>query len=312
MATATAYLGVNMEEAQVGGGEVTEANSSYIQVSYGYAVQHYYGSFSYRSDSLSGGTVTSTSYYEYGQKVYDITGESLSATTVESYLDTADAQGLFNYAFSGDDTITGSYQNDVLKGYAGNDDLEGGSGNDILDGGTGIDTANYAGRHDNYTIQLTSIVDNSTSDGTDTLTNIERLSFADKTIALDINDNAGEAYRIYKAAFDRVPDLGGLGFWINALDNGATLLEMASGFTNSAEFSNLYGANNSNDAYLNLLYNNVLDRDGDAGGHAFWLGHLDAETVTREQLLIDFSESTENQANVIDLIANGIEYTSYI
>jgi hypothetical protein len=86
---------------------------------------------------------------------------------------------------------------------------------------------------------------------------------------------------------------------------------MASGFTNSAEFISLYGANNSNDDYLNLLYNNVLDRDGDPGGHAFWLGHLDAGSVTREQLLIDFSESRENKANVIDLIANGIDYMPY-
>jgi len=57
---------------------------------------------------------------------------------------------------------------------------------------------------------------------------------------------------------------------------------MASGFTNSAEFVELYGENNSNDDYPNLLYNNVLDRNGDAGGHAFWLGHLDAGTVSRE------------------------------
>mgnify|MGYP000565370640 CR=1 FL=1 len=57
-----------------------------------------------------------------------------------------------------------------------------------------------------------------------------------------------------------------------------------------------------------MLYFNVLDRDGDAGGVSFWLEHLDAGTVTREQLLIDFSESNENQLNVIGLISGGIEY----
>ena len=49
----------------------------------------------------------------------------------------------------------------------------------------------------------------------------ERLTFSDANIALDIDGNAGQAHRIYKAAFDRAPDLGGLGFWINTLDNGA-------------------------------------------------------------------------------------------
>ena len=87
---------------------------------------------------------------------------------------------------------------------------------------------------------------------------------------------------------------------------------MASKFNSSPEFISLYGANNSNDDYLNLLYNNVLDRNGDPGGHAFWLGHLDAATVTREKLLIDFSESIENKTNVVELIASGIDYTAYV
>jgi len=212
----------------------------------------------------------------------------------------------------GDDLLVGGAGRDSLNGGDGDDLLAGGEGDDLLVGGAGIDTAQYAGNHANYTIQVASIVDNIASDGVDALTNIERLEFADINVALDIDGNAGQAYRIYKAAFDRAPDLGGLGFWINALDNGASLTSMASGFTNSVEFESLYGSNNTNKEFVNLMYNNVLDRDADEGGYDFWLGHMDSGAVSREQLLIDFSESDENQLNVIGLISNGIEYTEWI
>ena len=219
---------------------------------------------------------------------------------------------------SGDDKLFGQAGTDTLFGQSGDDILIGGGGNDIIDGGTGLDTAEYSGIRSNYNIVFESglsigtVTDNVSSEGIDTLRGISRLSFSDTNIALDITQNPGIAYRIYKAAFDRTPDKVGLGFWIKALDNGETALKMASEFNSSPEFISLYGANNSNDDYLDLLYNNVLDRDGDAGGHAFWLGHLNAETVTREKLLIDFSESIENKANVIELIAYGIDYTAYV
>ena len=219
---------------------------------------------------------------------------------------------------SGDDKLFGQAGIDKLFGESGNDTLVGGDGNDTIVGGTGLDTAAYAGSRANYTIIFEegfasgTINDNISLEGLDILTGISRLSFSDINIALDITAKPGVAYRLYKAAFDRAPDLAGLGFWIKALDNGETALKMASEFHSSPEFLSLYGANTSNDDYLNLLYNNVLDRDGDTGGHAFWLGHLDAGSVTRERLLIDFSESIENKANVVELIANGIDYTAYV
>jgi len=189
---------------------------------------------------------------------------------------------------------------------------------ETFSGGEGNDNALFNGALENYTIAISTATDVVTvsdivgSDGVDTLIDIERLKFTDTHLAIDLDGNAGQAYRIYKAAFDRVPDLGGLGFWINALDNGASLTSMASGFTNSVEFESLYGSNNTNKDFVNLMYNNVLDRDADEGGYDFWLGHMDSGAVSREQLLIDFSESNENQLNVIGLISNGIEYTEWV
>ena len=215
----------------------------------------------------------------------------------------------------GADIIRGTTANDLLSGNVGNDTIFADGGSDTIAGGVGLDTIKYTLARENYTL---ADVGNSNQtvveviNGTiDTINTVERLSFSDVNVALDIAAKPGEAYRLYKAAFDRAPDLVGLGFWIKALDNGETALKMALEFNSSPEFISLYGANNSNDDYLNLLYNNVLDRDGDPGGHAFWLGHLNAGSVTREKLLIDFSESIENKANVVELIANGIDYMPY-
>ena len=75
MAIATAYYSVNMDTAQARYGDVTIANASHIQVADGGYVQNYYGSFTYDSYGLTGGTVTGSNYYEFGSKTDEITGQ---------------------------------------------------------------------------------------------------------------------------------------------------------------------------------------------------------------------------------------------
>lgn len=210
----------------------------------------------------------------------------------------------------GADTITGSTGSEYLKGFSGNDMIEGGAGNDVIDGGSGADIAVYAGNAASYQVTQSPSGYSVTggSDGGDTLVNVERIKFADKTIALDISGTAGQAYRLYQAAFDRKPDLAGLSTWIDLMDKGMSLQEVSSYFQRSDEFKSMYGASLSNQQFVDLLYRNVLDRAPDAQGYATWQGVLDAGTWTREQVLIGFSESTENQAKVIGSIQSGIDY----
>ena len=115
---------------------------------------------------------------------------------------------------------TGNALDNTLVGNAGANRLTGGAGNDTLDGGAGLDTAVFSGSKAGYTLTRTSsgMTAASAADGTDALINIERLQFTDKTLAFDLDGNAGQAYRLYQAAFDRVPDQGGLGYWIDEMD----------------------------------------------------------------------------------------------
>jgi hypothetical protein len=196
-------------------------------------------------------------------------------------------------------------------GTAGNDTINvPASGNAAIDGLGGLDTAVFGGVLANYLIAHNNDGSFTVSGvlGADTLVNVERLQFADAKVAIDINGDGGEAYRLYQAAFDRAPDLGGLGYWINVLDQGATLPQVAAAFIGSAEFTSNYGTLD-NQHFVTQLYANVLHRAPDSGGLAYWQGLLDNATLTRAQVLVGFSESVENQANVIGQIQNGMVYT---
>lgn len=203
----------------------------------------------------------------------------------------------------------------TLSGAAGNDLLLGGAGNDTLDGGAGLDVASFSAARSNYTISKTasgfSIAAASGVDGIDQLLNLERLQFSDQSVALDISGVGGKAYRIYQAAFDRTPDAVGLGFWISVMDKGYALLDVATGFINSTEFANLYGAAPSNAQFLDRLYQNVLHRTPDPGGYAFWLGVLDRHAVSRAEVLAEFSESPENQTALASVIGQGFSFQPY-
>jgi hypothetical protein len=218
------------------------------------------------------------------------------------------------------ETLSGTALDDVIYGLGGNDLMFGKKGNDSLDGGIGVDTAQFTGTASEYTVRTgpanATVLDKTISrDGTDTLTNIERFKFSDTNIALDIGptQNAGSVYMLYKAAFNRPSDAGGMGYWISLKDGGANIVtNIAQGFVNSAEFIAKYGANPTNASYVNNLYQNVLGRPGEAGGVAYWIGEMDAGRVSKAQALVQFATLPEGAGIVAPLIANGITYAEWI
>jgi hypothetical protein len=193
--------------------------------------------------------------------------------------------------------------------------LDGGAGNDLLAGGAGIDTAVYHAPRASYSITKSdtgwTIADKSGASGVDQLSQVERLRFSDTMLALDVNGDAGQAYRIYQAAFNRAPDQAGLGFWIKFMDAGMSLNDVAAGFMAAPEFKTMYGATPSHEDFVNKLYMNVLHRPGEASGVAFWLAALDNPAITPAAVLAAFAESNENQVALIGVIGNGFSYIPF-
>ena len=46
---------------------------------------------------------------------------------------------------------------------------------------------------------------------------------------------------------------------------------------------------------MKLVYENVFERQPDAGGLAFWTGKLDRKEITRGGVIVEFSESSEGK-----------------
>ncbi|WP_312976160.1 DUF4214 domain-containing protein [Stutzerimonas nitrititolerans] len=138
------------------------------------------------------------------------------------------------------------------------------------------------------------------------LDSVERIHFTDKSVAID--DGAAQAYRLYEAAFNRAPDLDGLGYWIKEFDQGASLESVSQRFITSPEFTGLYGPALSTDAFVTALYQNILDRAPEQSGLAFWVDQLQTGAKNEAQVLASFSESNENKIALSGIIQNGVEY----
>jgi hypothetical protein len=196
-----------------------------------------------------------------------------------------------------------------------------GSGNDLLafsgtgnyvDGGAGVDAVVLTGSRADY--QLIALADGRLQllpvggGASEVLVNVERIYFADQALALDVNANAGAAYRLYQAAFNRTPDGAGVGFWMNQIDNGTSPKAVAQAFVGSAEFQLMYGSFTSNKEFVDLLYANVLHRPGEAAGVAYWKGLLDGG-LSRADVLLAFSDAPENVAAVAQVVGQGFAFT---
>ena len=210
--------------------------------------------------------------------------------------------------------IVGSDAVDRLLGYGGDDYFLASAGDDTYNGGEGQDAVTFSQSKDNYSISKLGddfiVTDTSGSEGANTLTDMERVGFSDGILALDVDagETAGQAYRLYQAAFARTPDMPGVAYHMNDMEaNGLALWNIANNFLNSPEFKTQYGTNPSDDDYINALYQNVLGRSADPVTEVGWYkDQFDTGAMDRQAALIGFSESPENVTLVGSQIENGI------
>ena len=101
-----------------------------------------------------------------------------------------------------------------------------------------------------------------------------------------------EIGRLYLAVLDRVPDMDGLNYWFSNMQNGMSINDMANSFVMSDEFKNTYGNFQSNEAFVQTLYNNVLYRDADTQGLSYWVNELQSGQ-SEADVAVGFSNSEE-------------------
>ncbi|EKT4562243.1 DUF4214 domain-containing protein [Pseudomonas putida] len=181
-------------------------------------------------------------------------------------------------AGDGNDTIvTGNGDNVVIAG-AGNNNVTTGSGNDtvilsgsnhadIVNTGAGYDVVQLDGSAEDYDFAVgNNFTVNLTGNQTAAISNAEFLSFANgDTVALAHSDDEAAALRLYQGILGRDADLDGAKAFVEAVNAGTSLNDIANTFLNSDEFG---GANNAAD--INELYKALLGRDAEEGGSAVW------------------------------------------
>jgi len=112
--------------------------------------------------------------------------------------------------------------------------------------------------------------------------------FADSTRTAHL-----QVIRLYLAYFKRSPDHGGLAYWTREIGNGTRdINDVSNAFAASHEFKTTYGSL-SNIDFVTLVYRNVLGRDPEPNGFAFWTNQLDKHLAIRGRVMTEFSESSE-------------------
>ena len=213
--------------------------------------------------------------------------------------------------------VTGSPEADIIIGYtttetldggAGNDQITGGGGNDTINGGTGIDTTIFTGTAKSYKISVGTssvvVTGDTKTDGTDTLTNVERLKFSDKFIAIDLNANAGTTAKILGAVIgkDGLQNKSYVGIGLSLLDNGMSYSDLG------ALALTAVGAT-TNDAVVSTLWKNVIGTEATTAIKAPFIQMLTDGMKVGDLVVLaaDTSFNTTN-INLVGLAQTGIEY----
>jgi Ca2+-binding RTX toxin-like protein len=156
------------------------------------------------NDTLNGGTGTDVAVFSGNRSAYTvtvITGNTVRVVgpdgtdTLTSVERLRFDDGLFDQmgnplpneinGTAGADTLTGTAGADIIRAGDGDDLVTGGAGNDEIDGGAGVDTAAFAAGALVYTVTVDNgVVTVASSEGSDTLTNVEYLRFGTAMLAV--------------------------------------------------------------------------------------------------------------------------------
>lgn len=210
------------------------------------------------------------------------------------------------------DRFTGTSGADQLTGTGAADQLQGLGGDDALDGGAGLDTALFAGARSGYQLTKTAtgwtVANAGGTEGSDTLTNIERLQFSDSGVALDFDGNAAKVAKLIGAVFGKAalanPTYVGIG--LKLLDQGVSDGQLANMALGAA-----LGATPDSGQIVDVIYRNIFDTSAPAALKATYVGLLDNGTLTPATLVQVASDTSFNTTHIdlVGLAQTGIAYT---
>ncbi|MDE2389740.1 MAG: M10 family metallopeptidase C-terminal domain-containing protein, partial [Betaproteobacteria bacterium] len=192
----------------------------------------------------------------------------------------------------------------------GNDILIGNSSRNNLDGGAGIDTVQVNSPRGQFTLTPIlggyTLTDNTNPDNQDTLTNIERIKFADTHVALDLDGHAGEVAKLLGAVFgaSAVTNWDYAGIGLAKADEGLSYEQLA---TFAIDATNL----TSHDAIVSLLWQNLFGSAPTSSEKSPYVKMLDSSEISTGTLAVLAADTGINAENIhlTGLAQTGLIYT---
>lgn len=123
-------------------------------------------------------------------------------------------------------------------------------------------------------------------------------------------DVQNQVIELYIGTFNRAPDSPGLSFWVNQiLESGLNINEVAEAMFASEEVATTYPADQTLEAFVEKIYQNVLGRSADGPGMAYWVSEL-SNGLSRDRMImaiIDGAKAASGGAADASVLENRTE-----
>lgn len=204
---------------------------------------------------------------------------------------------------AGDDFLQSTDSMPMLRGLAGNDVLQGRAGK--------VDTAIYHGSWRDFVVssdgKIHQVTDMQGNEGKDLLRDIERISFSDVHLALDLDAHAGIVAKVLGAVFGQnaVSNKAYVGIGLSLLDGGMSFESLV-----TLALDVRLGGVSTSAQVVDLLYSNVAGTNPGPEARQHYTGLLDSGAHTMASLGVLAANTDINSANIdlVGLAKTGLAY----
>jgi len=101
---------------------------------------------------------------------------------------------------------------------------------------------------------------------------------------------------LYVSFFDRAPDADGLAYWV---DSGLAIEEISSSFFDQEETQTKYPETMSDAEFVNTIYVNMFNHNGDPDGLTYWENELATGSITRANMILAIGNGAQGTDQTI-------------
>lgn len=218
--------------------------------------------------------------------------------------DRIDLQGDTNKIFvstgDGNDYVTAGSIDNLIYAGKGSDFVDGGSGVDklLIDDASGNASVSFDELSGKWTIS-------SKAEGDDTVTNVERFVFADRSLAVDLDANAGATAKLLGAVFgsSSVHNAEYVGIGLSLMDDGMSYSELAELAIGAKGLT-------TPEQICSILWENVVGKPATSSDIEPYKAMLETNQLSVAQLTILAADTSINASNIdlVGLAKSGLEY----